>query len=75
MEFTLLQQAHIMSCARKHHKRGKSVLNWRLAIDMGLADAEKDAKLVCHGIGLAGGCGKTTSLKSMKLHIERNKHK
>lgn len=75
IEYTLIQKAHIMSYALKVHKRGKSILNWRLALDMGLAETEEDAKLLCHDIGLSGGWGENTDFSHMELYINKNKSK
>ena len=72
IKFTPLQQAHIMSCARKHHKRGKSATNVELARDMGLGTERVELEALVMGLGLHVG-DKVTPLKSMELHLERIK--
>ena len=63
-----------MSCARKVHKRGKSITNDELAKDMELGSEREELEALAMSLGLHVG-GKTTKLKSIKLHLERNKSK
>lgn len=49
---TPLEQANIMCCARRIHKRTASTENWKLAVEMELAKDRDSAVKLCLSLGL-----------------------